>query len=486
MLATEFLEENKPSPGKKPRRGKNKSPGMLRPQEEVLNDLHLDDWQHEVLHHEGDIFVLKGRRIGATDLFARKMAERMIRPKTGRQKEEIVCISLSEDQAQLIIMFALEHLEKYYPAWIDRSPAGKPTLKTITTINGSTMEVRPVGATGDGVRGFNGTILGVDEAPKQPKKMWAAARPILTTTNGEIWMWGTPGGKEGYPWEQYDSIINKKKPGRFKIWHLNSEEVLLNRKVSPRWTADQAAGAARVLAEERASMSEVEYGNEYLGQFLDDVQQFFSPEWIERVCSGLKGQFSRSARLYMGVDCARFGKDESTWAAAQEESGRYWCPDFKVDRKLDIVQGVDKTCNIAELWNPRKIGLDAGAGTIGVSWLDLLRRTKWKHKVIPLNNRAITIEITGDDKEVEQRMLKADMYYNLLAMGEKGELTLPNDPEFKASLASVQLNYVQTPAGKTRVEIFGSKGAGGDHIAEAVVRAFWLAKHEKGLNLWAR
>ena len=113
--------------------------------------IEYDKWQQEILDYQGDILLCKGRRIGGTEIFAIKAAERMI----SQPGVKIVFISLTEDQAKLIISVAHEHLVRNYKSQI-ATGAKKPTLRQITLKNGSTTKVRPVGNTGNAVRGFDG------------------------------------------------------------------------------------------------------------------------------------------------------------------------------------------------------------------------------------------------------------------------------------------------------------------------------------------
>ena len=176
----------------------------------------FDDWQREILDYKGDIMLCKGRRIGGTEIFSIKAAEKMIK----QPGVKIVFISLTEDQAKLCISVALEHLTRYYKKYIGTKKY-KPQLTQIWVKIGnkySSMQVRPVGTTGNAVRGFDGDILGVDEAPWQPAMMWKAARPIISTNDGEIWMWGTPAYDEGYFFEQWTkAYINHDPEARFKV-----------------------------------------------------------------------------------------------------------------------------------------------------------------------------------------------------------------------------------------------------------------------------
>lgn len=444
-----------------------------------MSSIVLDDWQKEILDYDGDILLIKGRRIGGTHLFAIKAIEEM----KNKKGTKIVMLSLTEDQAQLIIMMALDYATREYPKDIDRTAKNKPTLNRIILKNKSSLIVRPVGATGEGIRGFDGHILGIDEAPRQPKKMWSAARPILTTNNGKLWMWGTPSGKEGYAWEQYKKAILEKDPkARFKVWHKNSEEVFFNRPITDSWTEEQREGTKRILEEERKSMSDIEYAQEYLGEFMDDIAQFFSEEWIEKVCVLEKKDYDIKGKEYMGVDCSRFGKDESSWSSFVWEGKTIEQRFGEVRKKLDIIEGAEITRSHILNRKVVKCGIDAGAGTIGVSWMDILLRTNVKNKIVAMNNREIVINSDSDNEE-KQRMLKNDMYYLVLALGEKGELKLFKDDELINSLRSIQQEIVEMN-GKPGIRIFGRKGANGDHYTESIVRGVYLAKKEKNKNLW--
>ena len=139
----------------------------------------LDDWQKEVLKYDGDILLNTGRQVGKTTIFSIKAAEYMIKHKNSR----IVVVSLTEDQAQLIIVMILSYLEKKYPNLIGIKK-NKPTKSRINLINGSNVISRPVGNTGDAIRGFTGDVLIVDEASRMPEMMWKAAKPTLLTTGG--------------------------------------------------------------------------------------------------------------------------------------------------------------------------------------------------------------------------------------------------------------------------------------------------------------
>jgi hypothetical protein len=75
--------------------------------------------------------------------------------------------------------------------------------------------------------------------------------------------------------------------------------------------------------------------------------------------------------------------------------------------------------------------------------------------------------------------LKEDLYDNLVALGERGEIKLLDDADVKLSLRSVQYEHVMKEGQPTKMRIFGRY----THIAEGIIRAAWCSK-ERINKLW--
>ena len=437
-------------------------------------EIRLDKWQKEILEHKGDIILCKGRRIGGTEIFNIKAAERMI----SEPGVKIVFVSLTEDQAKLCISVALEHLIRNHKKMIAKGK-DKPQLGSLKTTNGSSFMVRPVGNTGNAVRGFDGDILGVDEAPWQPQMMWKAARPIISTNDGEIWMWGTPAEDKGYFYEQFNKAYNQKdKNARYRVWYKNSEEVLFNRPICKSWTQKQHDGALRILAEEKKDMSDVEYGNEYLGLFLSELRRFFDDDLIKKACV-LDRNPKMKGKRYLGVDIGRMF-DPSTFEDICKSGERYFQVDSQITQKTYTNETQDKIILMNRAVNYKEIGIDAGSGALGVGVYDNLMIVDGiGRKLRAMNNRSIALDREGKKK---QNIKKLDYYNNLKSMMEKGELQLLNDDEVIASLRSVRW---EIPKGKeedpeSKMIIIGNN----THVVEGLMRAAELAKKDKHLNIW--
>ena len=436
--------------------------------------LNLDKWQQQILDYKGDIILCKGRRIGGTEIFSIKAAERMIE----QPGVKIVFVSLTEDQAKLCISVALEHLIRYYKKFIGKKDK-KPQLGQLFTTNGSSFKVRPVGNTGNAIRGFDGDILGVDEAPWQPSMMWKAARPIISTNDGEIWMWGTPAEDKGYFYEQFNKAYNKKdKNARFKVWYKTSEEVLFNRPICDSWTKKQRDGAIRILAEEKKDMSDIEYGNEYLGLFLSELRRFFDDDLIKKACV-LDRNPKMEGRRYLGVDIGRM-YDPSAFEDVCKVGDKYFHVDSQITKKTYTNQTQDKIIELNRAVDYIEIGIDAGSGALGVGVYDnLIIVDAVKGKLRAMNNRSIALDRDGKKK---QTIKKIDYYNNLKAMMQNGEIQLLNDDEVIASLKSVRW---EIPKGKeedpnSKMIIIGNN----THRVEGLMRAAELAKKDKHLNIW--
>lgn len=422
------------------------------------SNISLDSWQEKILKLEGNVLLCTGRQVGKTTIFAIKIAEYMATHKDA----QVIVVSLTEDQAKLIIVMILDYLEKHYKAYI-RKGTHKPTQNKIQLNNGSVVLARPVGTTGDAVRGFTGDILYIDEASRMPQLVWDAAKPTLLTTDGHIWMSSTPFGKQGY---FYESFLNKNE--RYTVFHINSEDVVTNRPICETWTQTKRDGAIRLLKEEKADMSELQYGQEYLGLFLEELRQYFPDKLIDNCCVLKRPKLRPKDNLFMGVDIARLGEDKITYEILYKNlDGETNQVDNIVREKQLTTQTERDILYLNEVWNLSKIGLDAGSGSLGVGILDHLLETNIKKKVKAMNNRKIVIDRDGNQT---QRIFKEDMYDNMVRMMENGNLKLLDDESIRNSLRSIQWEIKGT-----KVRIFGVD----NHITEGLVRAAWLAKKAK-------
>ena len=440
------------------------------------NNFSLDEWQLQILEAEGNILLCTGRQVGKTLVFAIKAAEKMINNPGTR----IIAVSLTEDQAYLMRSMVEDYLEKNYKHFLKVPKKDKPTKNQIKLSNKSSYTVRPVGQTGNALRGFTGDVLIVDEAAFMPEIMWAAAKPTLLTTAGKIWMCSTPNVKEGWFYEQFHACYEAKTSERFKCWHVSSDDVIQKRKISDSWSESKRYNAIKFLEDERKSMSTLRYGQEYLGLFMEDLMRVFPDEWIAEICTQETPKHLIKGEYYLGVDIARYGGDETAFEIIHKQDKDkliHIHDEHKTETSTTWTE--DKIIDFNRLYSLEKIYIDAGAGSLGVGIYDqLLDNDETKFKVEAINNRKI---IQGKDKKDQraprQRLLKEDLYDNLYRLGERKEIKLLDNDAVRASLRSVTKEIITNDRGLSRINIKGTY----DHIAEALIRAAWCSK-EKDLN----
>lgn len=427
----------------------------------------LDDWQSELLKHEGNLLLCTGRQVGKTTIMSRKAARFMLQ----HPNSQIIVVSLTEDQAKLMIIMIQDYLQRNHPRKVRKNMRYTNQTK-VTLVNGSCVIARPVGTTGDAVRGFTGDVLIIDEASRMPELVFEASKPTLLTTGGRIWMCSTPFGKQGY---FYDCFLNKH--NRFKVFHISSEEVIQNRPVRAGWTEEKKQLAIEHLEQEKKDMSELQYGQEYLGLFLDDLRRFYEDAWIDKVCILRRDQVSNRGFKYMGCDIARLGGDKTTYEILTSKENDKNAPikqlaHMQEDHK-PTTHTEERIIQITQQFDLKKIGIDAGAGSLGVGIYDhLLENPITRTKVVAMNNRQISLDREG--KQL-QRIMNEDFHDNLKSMGEHGEILLLNDDEIKNSFRSIQIEIEKRDDKITKVKIHGRDS----HIVEGIKRAAWLAKKEK-------
>ena len=359
-----------------------------------------------------------------------------------------------------------EKILSYIHARNKKTIKGRPTKKRIVLKNGSVILCLPTGDSGYGIRGHTLDLLIADEAAFIPEDVWTAVTPMLTVTGGDTWLLSTPLGREGYFHDSFED-------DDYTPFHISTEEV-----------ADLRSGIIKtnmehLIVSAKRRMSKAQYEQEILGEFSDVLTRVFSTEWIKMVCTlpvpdGPGGATPTRPLLtggdyFLGVDIAGMGDDLSTFEILVGSKDHLTQVHHETTEKTRTTDTEDKILILENSFNFNKIGLDDGGMGVGV-FDHLLLNDQTKRKIIGLNNASRGIDSEGKEK----KLLKDDMYMNLLVMGERGELHLFNHEEIKLSLKSIQC---EKSGGKEKITGQYS------HITEGLIRAAWCAK-QKGLKIW--
>ena len=406
----------------------------------------FDKWQEEVLKTDGNICLRSGRQVGKSTIIGYKAAQFALE----NEKKLIMVISKTERQAGLLFSKILNNI-----SLIDRKQikTGKdrPTKHKISLKNGSVIHSLPAGDTGFGIMGFTIDLLIADEAAFIPEEVWNSVIPALAITRGAIWLLSTPYVKKGYYYECF------KDPG-FTAFHTSSEDC-------PRKDEE-------FLEQKRKTLTKAQYAQMYLGQFVDEIRQFFPDELIKKCCIGKRPlEPLTTGKYYLGCDVARMDRDEFTFEIMNKNGEKYKHVENIVTRNIPIPENTRRIIDLNKIYNFTREYIDSGG--MGIAVCDLLREDPInKKKVVEINNAQ---RIYNND-EGKRKLTKEEGYNNLKMLMETNKIILLDDDEVKASLKAIQAEH-EKDTGK--LKIWGDDS----HIAEGLWRACWCSK-DKTLNIW--
>lgn len=434
--------------------------------------INLDPWQKEFLNTEGDKILCTGRQVGKSVICGMDAGEYA----ANNGKKVVLMIAPTERQAYALFEKTLDYLSINYRTLI-KPGKHRPTKSKINLKNGTRIWCLPTGISGLGIRFLTVDRLYADEASRIPEEVWTAVTPMMLTTGGNSIYLSTPAGKEG---QFADAVSNKDDAyTSFTRFHVNSETVIRNREICDTWTAYQRDKALEHLGREKSRMSALQYAQEYEGELIDELRQFFPTDLIKSSMTIRGGflvpteQYASPPNLYknyLGVDIARMGDDDTVLVGIQDRQGKAYQMELIITQKTFLTETTREILANDKKHNYKKIFIDDGGMGVGV-YDPLLEHPQTKRKVIPINNASRSISKDGDRRK---KLLKEDLYNYLLSMMEQGKVNLYENDEIYHSLKSVQSEY---SGGNLR--IFGNN----THITEAIIRAIWGIR-TKSLNIF--
>lgn len=214
-----------------------------------------DPWQADVLRYEGKRMLLNCcRQSGKSTTTATKALH------TGLYKPKSLILIISPSQRQSQELF--RKVKDAYSA-LDNPPSLLEDNKlSMTLCNGS----RIVSLPGDQatIRGYSGvTLILEDEASQVSDELYQAIQPMLIVNKGQFIAMTTPFGKRGHFYSE---------------WMTGGEDwkrIEVQAAQCPRITPDE-------LEKQKRSMGEMFFRQEFMCEFVDDAQQTFKHDLIER------------------------------------------------------------------------------------------------------------------------------------------------------------------------------------------------------------
>jgi len=314
----------------------------------------------------------------------------------------VVIASVSKDQAALIFKKIRNFIHKSptLKKCIQRETKTEMTLEWFDGSGVTNFVVRPIGDTGESLRGFTVHMAILDEAAYIPQVVYDAFLPSTVTTKPRIMLTSTPKGKSGAFFNACEKSYMIYRKGVPHDLHERSKEYKWVQFHVTTYDNPLAASDEEVLDLIKGTSKAAER-QELYGEFLDGGNSIVPYNLLQE---SLMEYDERPKFEYyeMGVDTSGKGKDETVLTIiGVTEDGRIFPVDCYSELTTDQVRLAEKVKEFHSIYNFRRIYFDeTGMGdTLG----DIMRD---KYPALPIYG-------------VNFKSEKTDLYVNLERMFEE-------------------------------------------------------------------
>ncbi len=212
-----------------------------------------DPWQRDLLRSgAGRVLLNCCRQAGKSSMSALLALHRALY----HPGSLILCLAPSERQAKELFAKVTDYYRELHGA----TPAQSDRKLGMQLANGSRIEALP--GSERTIRGFSGaSLLILDEAARVDDALYFAVRPMLAVSGGSLIMLSTPYGKRGIFHEEWN---------QGEGWERYEVPATECPRIPPAF-----------LDQERQSMPEWWFAQEYLCEFRETEDQIFSHAMIE-------------------------------------------------------------------------------------------------------------------------------------------------------------------------------------------------------------
>jgi len=393
------------------------------------------EFQRTILSDESRKQLLRvGRQGGKTQVVASRSLWRAIT----RDKYKIIILSPTREQSSILYRKILDMVTNnpLLSIFIE----GEPLKTQMFFKNGSSIRIVVANST----RGHTANEIIIDEAAYFPEDMFMAVTPLLAATYGNETLLSTPFGKQGKFYRA--SMPNS----GYSTYHVPSTQI-------PHITQE-------FLDEERMNMTDNEFRQEHLAEFIEESDAFLPHRVIVASISDPpqlnEPDRSRSWKYYLGVDVARYGNDETTYVICRHthEYEGIEVVYIRGEEKKPTTHTVGRITELFNVW--RFEGIYVDETSLGGGVVDALRENRVPVTAVTFNEKCHT---SGNPKDSN----KEAMYKNLKWLMEKNAdirdwnvrnkdkapqdilLKIPNNSKLVQQLSDLKYEY--TSSGTLRV-----------------------------------
>lgn len=339
------------------------------------------------------IVVVSKRQVGKS-----MMAVNEVIRQSMRKNRTILYITPSLDQSRKVFKNIRKALSPH-----NLLRKTNETLLEMETITSSTILFRS-SEQKDTLRGYTVDFVVLDEAAFLSEEIWGLISPMTDVRRATTLIISTPRFSSGFFYNMYSLALRGENNCVLFDWSKEDTSMFL----SP-----------ERLEFYRNTMPEIQFRNEYLGQFADAQSVVFG-DFKSCIASSLT--LTPYNELYVGIDYGNGMREDDTVAVALNEWGQQVFLDYWNDRTS--IQSADYISSILSSYEDKNITIYAEQNSLGKPQIELLQERN--HTVIP---------------KVTTNTSKAEMVAKLQNAFEQHDITLIDDKRQTNELASYSYEY---------------------------------------------
>jgi phage terminase large subunit-like protein len=379
---------------------------------EVVGKVTLFDYQIMFLNDcltFNRVVGIFGRQMGKTTILGLFVSYEAIQ----NDNYIILIIAPTERQATNFFLRLKEVVEN---SGLTKDFIANSTMSEIRFKNGSVIKSVTTGDNGQGIRGLTADLIILEESSYIKSSIISTViMPMLASRGdkGKLIQIGTPFNKNHF----YEaSLSDKYKVHQYDYTH------------NPLFTED-------FIAEQKESMSSMEFAMEYEAKFIDDTDSYFSRDTIMNCVKDYElGLAPHPKNEYVcGFDVARMGQDRSVFTIVEKDwiTGNLKVHELIETKHKLTTDAIGRIQLLDEKYNFKKVYIDCTGLGAGVA--DVLRE-RLGGKIEPLT---FTLQS------------KQDIFSNLKMQMEKGILSIPNHKRMLFEM--LNLKYEISSSGNLKI-----------------------------------
>lgn len=277
------------------------------------------------------------------------------------------------------------------------------TLLEMETITSSTVLFRS-SEQKDTLRGYTVDFVVLDEAAFLSEEIWGLVSPMTDVRRATTLIISTPRFSSGFFFNMYSLALRGENNCILFDWSHEDTSMFLSKER---------------LEFYRNTMPEIQFRNEYLGQFADAQSVVFG-DFKSCIASSLT--LTPYNELYVGIDYGNGMREDDTVVTALNEWGQQVFLEYWNDRTS--IQSADYISFILSSYEDKNITIYAEQNSLGKPQIELLQQ----------RNHTVTPKVTTNTS-------KAEMVAKLQNALEQHDITLIDDKRQTNELASYSYEY---------------------------------------------